>query len=245
MSSKCRERAYLHATLTAHYSHNTKLWFDGRSSEIYSSTPEVSDTGIDVHPVRFNSTLSNSWLKTCVAVPRTLPTQYFSMIICRQMQGTGIPSHRSCIQPFIYRHRCLVSTGLPLKDGSVSWIPLHCILPDYSLFNAPTNDGMGSVFIHSWLKNRHLPVAKPQSIRDNSFTMHLMISSWRQQKFLSGGCMYTLTRYHSSMPIIVISRHCSNHSVAIFDIQYLDSTNVNLDQLQSNPCSMLRCANYS
>ena len=31
---------------------------------------------------------------------------------------------------------CLVSTSLPLKDGSVSWIPLHCILPDYSLFDA-------------------------------------------------------------------------------------------------------------
>ena len=97
------------------------------------------------------------------------------------------------------------------------------------ILNAPTSDGVGSAFIHSWLKNRHLPVAKPQSIRDNSFTMHLMISSWRQQKFLSGGCMYTLTQYRSSMPIIVISRHCSNHSVAIFDIQYLASTNVNLD----------------
>ena len=65
-----------------------------------------------------------------------MPTQYFSKIICRQMQGTGIPSHRSCIQPFIYRHRCLVSTSLPLKDGSMSWTPLHCILPDYSLFDA-------------------------------------------------------------------------------------------------------------
>ena len=97
------------------------------------------------------------------------------------------------------------------------------------ILNAPTSDGVGSAFIHSWLKNRHLPVSKPQPIRENSFTMHLMISSWRQQKFLSGGCMYTLTQYRSSMPIIVISRHCSNHSVAIFDIQYLASTNVDLD----------------
>ena len=136
LSSKFRERAYLHATSTTHHSHDTKLWFDGRSSEIYSFTPEVSDTGIDVHPVCFNSTLSNSWLKTCVAVPWALPTQYFSKIICRQMQGTDIPSHRSCIQPFIHRHRCLVSTSLPFKDGSVSWIPSHCILPDYSLCDA-------------------------------------------------------------------------------------------------------------
>ena len=34
--------------------------------------------------------------------------------------------------------------------------------------NAPTSDGVGSAFIHSWVKNRHLPVSKPQSIRDNS-----------------------------------------------------------------------------
>ncbi len=85
-----------------------------------------------------------------------------------------------------------------------------------------------SAFIHSWLKNRHLPVSKPQP-RENSFTMHLMMSSWRQQKFLSGGCMYTLTQYRSSMPIIVIFRHCSNHSAVIFDIQYLASTNLDLD----------------
>ena len=42
------------------------------------------------------------------------------------------------VTSFMYStvYLCLVSTSLPLKDGSMSWIPLRCTPPDYSLFDA-------------------------------------------------------------------------------------------------------------
>ena len=95
-------------------------------------------------------------VETCVAVPRaessilqqdhlssnardghTVTSFMYSTVYPQaQVPREHIPSHRSCIQPFIHRHRCLVSTSLPFKDGSMSWIPSHCILPDYSLCDA-------------------------------------------------------------------------------------------------------------